>query len=151
VAGENPAATVHLVERSAAAYAWLERNAAGRDRVQVHCADLAEAPQGLAGLVDVVVANPPYVPLDERDLVDPEVRDHDPGEAVWADDDGLAVIRRIVDRATVLLRPGGSLVVEHSERHDQSVPEIFQAAGFAEVRDHRDLTGRSRFTVGVAR
>jgi release factor glutamine methyltransferase len=80
VAHEHSSAIVHLVERSSTAFEWLERNAADRDRVQLHRADLAEAPTGLDGLVDVVVANPPYVPLDERDLVDPEVREYDPAE-----------------------------------------------------------------------
>jgi release factor glutamine methyltransferase len=159
VAHENARAIVHLVERSSAAFEWLERNASsvtGRDgtassRIQLHHADLAEAPSGLDGTVDVVVANPPYVPLDEQDLVDPEVRDHDPAEALWAEDDGLSVIRRVVERAVVLLRPGGSLVVEHSERHEHSVPELLFAAGFAEISDHPDLAGRPRFSVGVTR
>ena len=53
-------------------------------------------PIGLDGNVDVVVSNPPYVPLDQHSLVDPEVRDHDPREAVWADDNGLSVIRRVI-------------------------------------------------------
>jgi len=149
VAHEHPRATVHLVERSDQAFEWLTRNAAGRNRVQLHHDDLAAAPSGLEGMVDVVVANPPYVPLDERDLVDPEVRDHDPGEALWAGEDGLEVIRRVVDRAAVLLRPGGALVVEHSDRHGESVPEVLIEAGFAEVVDHLDLTGRPRFCVGV--
>jgi release factor glutamine methyltransferase len=152
VVHENPRALVHLVERSDTAFGWLERNAAdstGRDRLVLHHADLADAPVGLDGRVDVVVANPPYVPMDERDLVDPEVRDHDPAEALWAGDDGLTVIRRVVDRAVVLLRPGGVLVVEHSDRQGRSVSELLMAAGFADVSDHPDLTGRDRFTVGV--
>lgn len=149
IAHEHPRAVVHLVERSELAFGWLTRNAAGRDRVRLHHSDLAAAPVGLDGTIDVVVANPPYVPIDERDLVDPEVRDHDPGEALWAGEDGLEVIRRIVDRAAVLLRPGGSLVVEHSDRHEQSVPPLLVAAGFVDVADHRDLTGRPRFCVGV--
>jgi release factor glutamine methyltransferase len=152
VVHENPRAVVHLVERSDTAFGWLERNAAdstGRDRLVLHHADLADAPAGLDGRVDVVVANPPYVPMDERDLVDPEVRDHDPAEALWAGDDGLTVIRRVVDRAVVLLRPGGVLVVEHSDRQGRSAPELLTAAGFVDVSDHPDLTGRDRFTVGV--
>lgn len=148
VAREHPHAVVHLVERSPTAYQWLARNAAAYDRVHLHHADLAAAPVGVDGTVDVVVANPPYVPLDERDLVDPEVRDHDPAEALWAGADGLAVIRRVVDRALILLRPGGTLVVEHSDRHDRSAPVLLEAAGLLEVRDHPDLTGRSRFSTG---
>jgi release factor glutamine methyltransferase len=152
VAHEHRRAVVHLVERSTAAFEWLERNTArleASDRIHLHHADLAAAPVGIDGTVDVVVANPPYVPLDEHSQVDPEVRDHDPAEAIWADDEGLAVIRRVIERAVTLLRPGGTLVVEHSERHGLSVPRMLTAAGFAEVSDHPDLTGRDRFTVGV--
>jgi release factor glutamine methyltransferase len=152
VAHEDSRAIVHLVERSAEAFEWLTQNAsdaADRDRIHLHHADLAAAPVGLDGRVDVVVANPPYVPLDERGLVDPEVRDHDPDEALWAGEDGLTVIRRVIDRSITLLRPGGSLVVEHSDRHGESVPAMLAAAGFAGVTDHPDLTGRARFAVGV--
>jgi release factor glutamine methyltransferase len=148
VAHERPRATVHLVERSATAYEWLCRNAAGRPRVHLHHCDLADAPSGVDAKVDAVVANPPYVPLDERELVAPEVRDHDPAEALWADEGGLAVIRRVVDRAVTLLRPGGTLVVEHSERHEQTAPQLLAAAGFVDIADHHDLTGRPRYVVG---
>jgi release factor glutamine methyltransferase len=149
IAHECPGAVVHLVERSDDAYEWLTLNAQGRDRVQLHHSDLADAPLGLEGLVDVVVSNPPYVPLDERALVDPEVRDHDPAEALWADEDGLTVIRRVIDRAVALLRSGGWLVIEHSERHAESVPALLAAAGFVHISDHLDLTGRSRFSLGA--
>jgi release factor glutamine methyltransferase len=145
VAHEHPRAVVHLVERSASAFEWLIRNAAGRERVVIHHGDLAHWPAGHRDTVDVVVCNPPYVPLDERDLVEPEVRDHDPAEALWAGDDGLAVIRRVVDSAAELLRPGGALVLEHSDRHGTSVPAIVAGAGFVDVVDHLDLTGRPRF------
>jgi release factor glutamine methyltransferase len=148
VAHEHHAAVVHLVERSDAAYEWLERNAAGRDRVILHHADLAAALGGLNGTIDVVVSNPPYIPVDERDLVDPEVRDHDPAEALWGGEDGLDVVRRVVARAAVLLRPGGTLVIEHSERHVDSAPQLLADAGFIDVSDHPDLTGRARFVMG---
>jgi release factor glutamine methyltransferase len=151
IASEHSGAVVHLVERSDEAYSWLARNAAGRERVRLHHADLASEPTGLDGTVDLVVSNPPYVPLDERDLVDPEVRDHDPAEALWAGEDGLEVIRRVIDRALVLLRPGGRLVIEHSDRHGEVVPQLMTAAGFRDVRGHHDLTGRPRFAEGVTR
>jgi release factor glutamine methyltransferase len=148
VAHEHPTAVVHLVESSAEAFGWLQRNATAAERVHAHLADLADAPVGLDGAVDVVVSNPPYLPHDERDTVDPEVRDHDPAIALWADDEGLAVVRRVVDRAAVLLAAGGTLVVEHSERHGESVPALLRAAGFIDVDVHDDLTRRPRYTTG---
>jgi release factor glutamine methyltransferase len=156
VAHEHPTASVHLVERVDAAYEWLAHNAArllganagAAGRVVLHHADLADAPADVDGVVDVVVSNPPYVPIDERDLVEPEVRDHDPEEAVWAGDGGLAVIRRVVARAGGLLRGGGRLVIEHSERHEQLVPDVMRGAGFGDIAAHRDLAGRPRFCTG---
>lgn len=149
VAHEHPRVMVHLVERSPAAFEWLERNAQGMDRVTLHQADLNAAPSGIDGTVDVVVSNPPYVAVHEWDLVDPEVRDHDPEDALWAGDDGLDVVRAVVARAMGLLRPGGTLVVEHSDRHGELAPQILIEAGFHDVVDHPDLTDRPRFTVGV--
>jgi release factor glutamine methyltransferase len=154
VAHEHPTAIVHLVESSPPAFGWLQRNAnanadADASRIHTHLADLADAPVGLDRAVDVVVSNPPYLPFDEQDSVDPEVRDHDPAVALWADDGGLAVIRRVVDRAVTLLAPGGTLVVEHSERHGESVPALLRAAGFTDARAHDDLTRRPRYTTGM--
>jgi release factor glutamine methyltransferase len=153
VVHENAAAEVDLVEVSEQAVEWMRHNLAAldepeRQRVRVHHADLDTAPTDRDGLVDVVASNPPYVALHEREQVDPEVRDHDPEMALWAGVDGLDVIRRVVRRARVLLRPGGTLVVEHSDRQGESAPGVFSDAGFADVRDHVDLTGRPRFTTG---
>lgn len=145
VATECPAAFVDLVELSADAMTWLLRNADGVGNARVHQADLSEAPDDLDHVVDVVVSNPPYVPLDERDLVDPEVRDHDPASALWAGADGLDVIRRVGDRAATLLRPGGRLIVEHSDRQGDSAPAVVRSAGFVDVVGHEDLTGRPRY------
>jgi release factor glutamine methyltransferase len=149
VAHEHPTVTVDLVERSDAAMPWLLRNAQRQDRVAVHHSDLADAPPDADGIVDVVVSNPPYVPIDERDLVDPEVREHDPAEALWGGVDGLDTIHRVIVRATELLSPGGVLVMEHSERQEHSVPALLVAAGFRDVADHPDLTGRPRYVTGV--
>jgi release factor glutamine methyltransferase len=154
VAHEHAGALVDLVEVSDTAVDWMRRNLtalddAARQRVRIHHADLDAAPTDLDGQIDVVVANPPYVAEHERDQVDPEVRDHDPAVALFAGDDGLDVIRRVVKRAQVLLRPGGTLVVEHSDRQGATAPAVFADAGFVEVTDHPDLTGRPRFAVGT--
>ncbi len=61
--------------------------------------------------------------------------------------DGLDAIRLLAVRAAVLLRPGGVLGVEHADVQGESVPDVLAATGrWREVRDHRDLAGRPRFT-----
>lgn len=147
VADEVPTARVHAVELSEAAARWAAGNLAGvGERVTLHRADVADALPELDGRVDVVVANPPYVPPGAT-IRDPEVRAHDPGLALWGSGpDGLDVVRAVVRTAARLLRPGGWLVVEHADVQGESVPALVaDHPGWAEVADHRDLAGRDRF------
>jgi release factor glutamine methyltransferase len=145
IATEVPQSTVHAVELDEAAHAWAVRNLTGSG-VRLALGDLADAFGELDATVDVVVANPPYIPLDAWESVDPEVRDHDPAAALWAAGDGLGVVRQVERTAARLLRPGGVVAVEHADAQADSAPAVFSATGaWREVRDHRDLAGRSRF------
>ena len=151
LANEVPGAVVHGVERDPDALAWTRRNAglrvaAGDPEVQLHLGSAEDALAELDGRVDLVASNPPYVATTEAHLPDPEVVDHDPGIALWAGADGLDVIRLVEQAGRRLLKPGGLLVVEHSDRQGESCPALFEAAGWAQVADHRDLAGRDRFT-----
>ncbi len=146
VAHEVPQARVHAVELDEPAYRWAERNLADTG-VDLRQGDFATAFDDLAGTVDVVVCNPPYVPLEAWESVAPEARDHDPHLALFSGADGLDAIRVLAVRAAVLLRPGGVLGVEHADVQGEAVPAVLTAtARWTEVRDHRDLAGRPRFT-----
>jgi release factor glutamine methyltransferase len=146
VADEAPDADVHAVELDEAAHAYAARNLAGTG-VDLRLGDAFTAFDDLAGRVDVVVCNPPYVPLEAWESVAPEARDHDPHLALFSGDDGLDAIRRLAVRAAVLLRPGGVLGVEHADVQGEAVPAVLAATGrWREVRDHHDLAGRARFT-----
>ncbi|MDL5157092.1 peptide chain release factor N(5)-glutamine methyltransferase [Actinomycetospora termitidis] len=147
IATARPDAEVHAVEVDPEALAWAARNLADA-RVRLHEGDVT-APGTLAaldGTVDLVVANPPYVP--EGTPVSAEV-DHDPANAVFAGPDGLAVIRPLALTAARLLRPGGRLAVEHDESHAPEVLAVLEGAGFTELATRIDLTGRPRVAVGT--
>ena len=152
VAHEVPAAIVHAVEVDPGAYAWAERNLAGTG-VLLTLADMADALPELDGTVDVVVCNPPYIPLDAWESVAREARDHDPAAALWSGDDGLDAVRVLEATAARLLRPGGVVGAEHADVQGASAPAVFSVAGrWAEVRDHPDLAGRARYlTARLAR
>jgi len=149
---EVPHAAVHAVELSPEAHAYAERNLAGRD-VDLRLGDAFEAFDDLLGSVDVVVCNPPYVPLEAWESVAVEARDHDPHLALFSGDDGLDAIRVLARRAADLLRPDGVLGVEHADVQGESVPAVLSGTGrWVDVRDHRDLAGRARFaTARLAR
>ncbi len=152
VVDEVPGALVHAVELDESAHAWAARNLAGTG-VDLRQGDMATAFDELAGSVDVVTCNPPYIPLDAWESVAPEARDHDPHLALFSGDDGLDAMRVLAVRAARLLRPGGVVGAEHADQQGESAPAVFTAAGrWTEVRDHRDLSGRARFlTARLAR
>ncbi|MFW6775582.1 peptide chain release factor N(5)-glutamine methyltransferase [Nocardioides sp. CPCC 205120] len=148
LADEVPEAVVHAVELDPGALAWAERNLAGTG-VDLRAGDMAEAFDDLAGTVDVVVCNPPYIPLEAWESVAAEARDHDPHLALFSGDDGLEAIRVLERRAALLLRPGGWLGFEHADAQGASAPQVLVRAGrWSEVQDHADLAGRARFTTG---
>ncbi|HET6939310.1 MAG TPA: peptide chain release factor N(5)-glutamine methyltransferase, partial [Nocardioides sp.] len=146
VADEVPGARIHAVELDEPAYRWAERNLAGTG-VDLRQGDFATAFDDLVGAVDVVVCNPPYVPLEAWESVAPEARDHDPHLALFSGADGLDAIRVLAVRAAELLRPGGVLGVEHADVQGDAVPAVLSGTGrWTDVRDHRDLAGRPRFS-----
>ena len=153
VADEVPAARVYAAELAPEAHAWAARNVASAGLgVQLVLGD-ATSPEVLAELdggVDVVVSNPPYIPIGLVP-VDAEVREHDPDVALYGgSEDGLRVPLAVAARAAVLLRPGGALVIEHADTQGEALPAALVRSGsWRDVVDHQDLTGRPRATVAT--
>lgn len=145
LAAEGAPARLHAVELSPDAGPYLQRNLAGTD-ADVRLGDMADAFADLDGTVDLVVANPPYVPLQHWADVPAEVRDHDPLLALVSGTDGLDAMRVVADVAARLLRPGGRVCAEHAEVQHADAPAIFtRHGGFDQVADHVDLNDRPRF------
>ncbi|WP_297740155.1 peptide chain release factor N(5)-glutamine methyltransferase [uncultured Tessaracoccus sp.] len=131
-------------ERSTDAEPWLRRNLSDVD-VTVDIGCMSTAFPKLDATVDLVVVNPPYVPERVRDWLPKDVVGRDPHAALFAGPDGLDAMPVVATTAARLLRPGGTLVVEHDESHQAQVIQIFRRAGFAAAEGYRDLTGRDRF------
>jgi release factor glutamine methyltransferase len=151
IATELTGTRVYAVEVSEEAAAYASRNLADTT-VELYVQDMIGALPQLNGGVDLVIANPPYIPLEAFESVVPEARDHDPLLALFAGQDGLDVIRAVVAEAARLLRPAGLLCVEHADVQGESAQQVVVThGGFAGVRDHPDLTGRSRFVTAIRR
>jgi release factor glutamine methyltransferase len=143
LAAELPRARVIGVDDDPAALEYARRNAASTTVQLVHGdATDADLLPDLVGTVDLVVANPPYIPCGA--VLDPEVSRHDPAHALFGGDDGMAVIGPIVRRAADWLKPGGRLAVEHDDTTSAACAAMMDGA-FVEVNARRDLTGRPRF------
>ena len=163
LADQISGATVIGVDDDPAALEYARRNAA-TTTVQLMSGDVTDPhllPE-LIGTVDLVVANPPYLPGGT--VLDPEVSRHDPAHALFGGDDGMSVITPIVRRAAHWLKADGLLAVEHDDTTSAACVATIQAVrscppvpvpgslrscppvgAFTEVTAHRDLTGRPRF------
>jgi len=149
VVHEVPGARVHAVELDERALQWAHQNLDGSG-VDLRGGDMADAFGDLDGTVDVVVSNPPYIPLEAWESVTAEVRDHDPSLALWSGADGLDAMRVLERTAHRLLKPGGVVCAEHADAQGESAPQVFVDAGrWDDVRDHPDLTGRARFVTAT--
>lgn len=144
-----PCARIVAVDDSENALTYASRNLAGTG-VELLRADVTQPdllPE-LDGSVDLLVANPPYIP-DGADL-EPEVAEHDPPHALFGGPDGMVVIDAIADLAARWLRAGGLCAVEHDDTTSARTIEAFTRTGrFGDVTSRRDLTGRPRFVTAV--
>jgi release factor glutamine methyltransferase len=156
IAQEVPSALVHAVEADPLALQWTRRNidrcaaaaphTAGR--VHLHEEDFGRALPELDGAVDLVITNPPYIPVGAS--VPPEVGEYDPAAALWGGSDGLDAVRVIERTAGRLLRPCGLVAVEHGAPQGAAVYWVFsEEQGWRETRNHQDLAGRDRFVTAA--
>jgi release factor glutamine methyltransferase len=90
------------------------------------------------GALDVIVSNPPYVPLDARDVLPPEVGKFEPAEALFGGSDGFGLIERLLDRAAPRLAPHGRLVMEFGAGQDDRMRAIVGARPSLELLEIRD-------------
>lgn len=94
-----------------------------------------------AGVFDLILSNPPYIPSGDIGALAVDVRDYDPVLALDGGPDGIEAYRRIADGASRHLAEGGRVVVEIGMGQDEAVAEIFAAKGFLTTNKKRDLAG----------
>jgi release factor glutamine methyltransferase len=146
IAHERPGAVVFATDFSAEAVALARANASRLGLpVTVELGDLFEPlPSELRGGLDLVVANPPYLPVRDAASLPADVR-ADPASALFGDGELYA---RLFAEAEDWLRAGGAIVVEIDAREGGAIARAARAAGLAQVRVVEDLTGRDRVVAG---
>jgi release factor glutamine methyltransferase len=173
ISQEVPRARVHAVEADPLARQWAARNIARCAAAAPHTAGRVTLQAGdfrgglgdldglggaggpgagglgeLAGLADLVISNPPYIPVGA--WVPPEVGEYDPATALWGGADGLDAVRAVEAVAATLLRPRGLVAIEHGAQQGSAVYWLFpEEQGWRETRNHKDLAGRDRFVTAA--
>lgn len=146
---ELPAARVVGLDRSLAALSLSRQNARRHGvlrRVALAASDWLAAIRG--GEFDLVVSNPPYVALADRDSLPPRVRDFEPGDALFAGADGLSEVRRLLDTVPGHLRTGGGFLFELGFGQEEAIrQEILRRPAWKPPRFVRDLAGIPRVAI----
>ena len=93
---------------------------------------------------DFVVSNPPYVPLNEYEDLQPEVRDFDPRNAVTEEEDGLSLIDRLAKETGAFLKPNGSVFIEFGFGQEKAIREVFLKNGWQVIKIIDDLSAIPR-------
>ncbi len=140
ITDEHPGAHVTATDSSDEALAVARDNLLRtglQDRVELVHGDLFA---GAVGPFDLVVSNPPYVPRDELDSLQPEIREYEPREAVI----GEGVAEAIAARARDVLRSGAWLVLECADGQADEIAAGLRSLGYADVLATPDLAGRDR-------
>lgn len=107
------------------------------------------APLGEEERFELITANPPYIPHEEIATLDRDVKDFEPHLALDGGEDGLVLIRPIIERAPKLLTPGGLLALEVAWDQAERVAALFEAQGFSDIQKRRDYGGHERVVSGV--
>ena len=136
------------VEKSPIAAEWLNKNIAKYDLpIRVVIEDASTALPDIKA--DLVVANPPYIPNDEK--LPTEVENFEPEMALRGGAvDGMQIPKLFIDAATRLLKSGGFFITEHHEKQGELIRGVL-ARDFLPAQTHADLTGRDRFTSAIKR
>ena len=148
VAASRPSRTVYGTDISQEALSWAEKN---RQRLKADNVTLLEGdlfrplPQNLR--FALVTANPPYVSTDEYETLEPVVKGHEPKLALVAEEDGLAILRRIAEEAFDRLLPDGWLICEIGDRHGPRMKDILQNLHYSIVMVKKDYAGHDRFAI----
>jgi release factor glutamine methyltransferase len=151
LARERPRARVLATDISGAALEVARRNAVRHGvgaRVEFLAADVLATS---AGPFDLIVSNPPYVPERCRPALPPEVREHEPEVALFArDDDGLSVVRRLVEQSVGALARDGILILECGAGQDDAVTRLIAGTeGLSMLGMRRDLQGIPRTAIAL--
>ncbi len=147
IAANCPAATLTAIELEADVIDVARRNVdrhGVEDRIRLLQGDVF-TPAADEEPFDVITSNPPYITDDEMEVLQPDVRLHEPHRALCGGSDGLDIVRQLITQAPHHLKPGGSLLIEIAAEQAPAVVQLFKEQGSYQAgRVAKDLGGRSR-------
>lgn len=141
---EWPNADVTATDISAVALATAQKNAAANE-ADIHFA-LGDLTEPIAHTKwDVVLSNPPYIAFDEKAEMSDVVLEHEPHSALFAEEDGLILYRKLAENLPKLMNMPGFIAMEIGYKQGPAVQAMFERAfPTAEVEVVKDINGKDR-------
>ncbi|MBL7806752.1 MAG: peptide chain release factor N(5)-glutamine methyltransferase, partial [Saprospiraceae bacterium] len=151
---KQPAIELWGIDKSEAALETARQNATrllpGKTVHLLHADILNQLDWAKLPQASVIVSNPPYIPFTEQHLVPEHVAAHEPGMALFVEnEDPLLFYRTIAAFAREKLLPGGALFFECNEFNASEVLQLLQDQGFSQVELRKDLAGAERMVMGI--
>ena len=148
IAASRPSRTIYATDLSPQALEWAEKN---RRKLKANNLTLFEGnlfqPLPPDMQFALITANPPYVSPAEYETLEPVVKDHEPRLALVAEEDGLAILRRIAVEAFDRLLPNGWLICEIGDQQGPRMADILQNLHYSIVMVKKDYAGHDRFAI----
>lgn len=152
IARQRPRCSVVATDISAAAMEIASKNIEKHGvskNVSLLTGNVLEPVKNLGRRFDGLVSNPPYIREGERAGLEPEVALHEPEDALFSGEDGLNVVRKIVQQVPSLLKPGAFIALELDPSQCEQVVSMLKTNGFSNAAIRRDLSGNERVVEGT--
>jgi release factor glutamine methyltransferase len=147
LAAESREAIIIITDVSPAALEVARFNAVRlgvEDRIEARRSAFPAGLEDREGQLDVLVSNPPYVAERDRDLLSPEVARYEPREALFSGEDGLDLIRQLLERGKTLLRSGGWIALEFGIGQSGAIHDLAERCGYRSITIEKDMAGIPR-------
>ena len=117
-------------------------------KVKFYCGDWWEPLKNYAGMINLAISNPPYIPSKVYEKLPSSVINFEPKKALLGGEDGLSHIRKIISDAPKFLIKGGWLIMENHFDQTKKIKNLLRDYGFDSVKTINDIFGIGRFTIG---
>ena len=116
--------------------------------ITFYCGDWWDPLKHYAGMINLAISNPPYIPKNIYERLSTSVIDFEPKKALYGGEDGLSHIKQIISDAPKFLIKGGWLILENHFDQSKKIKNLLRKYGFDSLRTINDAFGIGRFTIG---
>ena len=116
--------------------------------INFYCGNWWEPLINYAGMINLVISNPPYIPRNIYERLPSSIIDFEPKKALYGGEDGLSHIKQIISDAPKFLVKGGWLILENHFDQSKKIKNLLREYGFDSLKTINDIFGIGRFTIG---